>query len=487
MEQTKIPIPSFRPPPPHIRNEASKNAEKLSSDDEADTSKDSTKKKIHPILNQNALINLETALQLHLMRHQQQKEDQISYVDFITIATKIDKNVAPKETKDLHCKAGNDGSSESLGLWKLSGEERLWHDLYCVAVPTLYRIDNPQKTMALTQVSFTSALKTGEGEIVRTGGNRLKQLRQLIGEARTKGIDKEKSDWAFDHLQKKKIFDEERRKILSLKVLSCSNEKRNKNRIDSLLQDVDLSDRGSALPVLTREERENIKSPSRQIQTSTIEDRVRARAREREQNLYQAEAAKNDPREERVSVADSLYSYATHFLRRTRSRPKYQTSKKMKKIQTPNPIKGIKLQSSSSRFLNHTNNNENGANNSRCAVTFKEVVDNALPNRSRKEITRLMLDIVQVLSMSSLGVDGFLKWRDPKGGDINGTLISKNATVWIETAHFKDVRAILNKNKIPKETEGEQYQNSQKKRPIEDSQNDYREHQVHNKSKKKFC
>ena len=77
-----------------------------------------------------------------------------------------------------------------------------------------------------------------------------------------------------------------------------------------------------------------------------------------------------------------------------------------------------------------------------------------------------MLDIVQVLSSSfssSNSKANFLKWREPKTGEINGVPISKNATVWIDTADFKPVRAVLNKAHL-KETGNE----IEKKRPAPD-------------------
>jgi len=78
-----------------------------------------------------------------------------------------------------------------------------------------------------------------------------------------------------------------------------------------------------------------------------------------------------------------------------------------------------------------------------------------------------MSDIIRVLSMSSSSskstkdseggssssssssyASNFLKWRDPKTSKINGVPISKNATVWIDTTDFKQVRAILNRAQL---------------------------------------
>jgi hypothetical protein len=548
----KIPIPSFRPPPPEESFEANtssdsnrknknKNGNKTDRPSKTKMSEMANKTtKIRLPINEQTLIQVESALQLHLHHHQQQQNgDRISFTDFFKIASKIDINFTIPSTKDNKVdddRTNSNVDSDSDSLWKLSKEERLWHDIYCVAVPALYRLDDPNNggdhssidpnknennnnsssnnnarkkaaaALALTRVSFPAATTVRGGE-----GNRLKELRRLIREVQAQGIVKAKSKRAFDlllslRLEKTK-YDQERTKMKS--VLSKDKlgengsgdannsnskgvgpDKNKRSLVASLLQDAGSTNNTNATMIVENDGK------------STIEDRVRARAKEREQNMEQARAARKDPREERVAIADALYSYASHVLRRTRCRTTKQqqaSSTSSSSSKTSNSgTTGVRGLSSSSRFLGRTTTTTTGAKTansssdnmgnissspSKCILTFKEVVTNALPNRSRKEIARLMLDIVQVLSMTSQKEDhcshgvsyDFIKWREPEsGGETNGLPISKKATVWIDTANFKDVRAVLNKEKTTDENQIQQKSQRQsgKKRPVPANHND---------------
>jgi hypothetical protein len=550
----KIPIPSFRPPPPEdlsytntssgsSRNK-NKNGNKTNRPSKTKMSEIANKTKVRLPINEQNLIQVESALQLHLHHHQQQQNgDRISFTDFSNIASKIDINFTipskgnngDDDVKDqAKSKVDSDNDNDSLGLWKLSKEERLWHDIYCVAVPDLYIVDEPNNSgdhsvidssknenngrkkaaaaLALTRVSFPASTTVG-GE-----GNRLKELRRLIRESQTQGIVKAKSDRAFDLLlslrREKTKYDQERTKMKSVvskdklrengsvNANNSSNKgivpgKNKQSLIDSLLQDARSANNMNAMMIVENNGK------------STIEDRVRARAKEREQNMEQARAARKDPREERVAIADALYSYASHVLRRTRCRTTKQQALSTSSSKSSNSgATGVRGLSSTSRFLGRTtpanaktvnsssdNIKNSSSSPSKCILTFKEVVTNVLPNRSRKEIARLMLDIVQVLSMSSQKEDhrshdlsyNFIKWREPKsGGGTNGLPISKKATVWIDTANFKHVRAVLNKEKIADKNQIQQSQ-SGKKRPVPAAnKNDATtDHRVHTKSKKK--
>ena len=549
----KIPIPSFRPPPPEELSDTgsscsrnkSKNGNKTNRSSKTKMSKIASKTKIRLPINEQNLIQVESALQLHLHHHQQQQNgDRISFTDFSKIASKIDINftISSKgnngddddDVKD-QTKSKVDSDNDSLGLWKLSKEERLWHDIYCVAVPNLYKVDDPNNSgdhsaidssknenngrkkaaaaLALTRVSFPAST-TGGGE-----GNRLKELRRRIREFQTKGIVKAKSDRAFDLLlslrREKTKYDQERTKMKSvvskdkLRVNGSEDANNSSNKgivpgknkqslIDSLLHDAGFANNTNATMIVENDGK------------STIEDRVRARAKEREQNMEQARAARKDPREERVAIADALYSYASHVLRRTRCRTTKQQASSTSSSKTSNlGTTGVRGLSSTSRFLGRTTTanaktvnssssdyiKNSSSSPSKCILTFKEVVTNALPNRSRKEIARLMLDIVQVLSMSSQKEDhrshdlsySFIKWREPEsGGGTNGLPISKKATVWIDTANFKHVRAVLNKEKIADENQIQQSQSGRKRPvPAADNNDSTTDHRVHSKSKKK--
>jgi hypothetical protein len=155
----KIPIPSFRPPPPEESFEANtssdsnrknknKNGNKTDRPSKTKMSEMANKTtKIRLPINEQTLIQVESALQLHLHHHQQQQNgDRISFTDFFKIASKIDINFTIPSTKDNKVdddRTNSNVGSDSDSLWKLSKEERLWHDIYCVAVPALYRLDDP--------------------------------------------------------------------------------------------------------------------------------------------------------------------------------------------------------------------------------------------------------------------------------------------------------------------------------------------------------
>ena len=553
--QSKIPVPSFGIPPFGNKpgtTQQQQNQQQEQPQDEI---------LIQLPVNDQVMIRLEIALQLH--RHQQQnpKSDRISFSEFCKIASKVDTTMSSStdisalldENEDKVVDDGGGGdydsknptklqntlTEDSLGLWKLSKEERFWHDVYCVAIPELYRAgdgnnnDNSndsgedtatdhmeqqqnsgssssssssnvnihpnkeRRIAAAARLALTTTTTTGmPAASVGTQGNhnRLKELRRLVREARTRGISKARSDRAFRLLltlrQETTRHAHNKTKAVAaagdaaIAVGDCStcssngNNSGNQNNkhdklgtADFLLRDPVSSTASTANHNHTnnngigKSDRENSKRNfgGSKTTTTTIDDRIRARARERENNLQQARAARKDPREERVAIADALYSYACHILRRKRKRSQLQPQSQPRTNQGTKQLlgRGEQRGSSSSRFLDRTATTNNvtstAATNatttatiapSKCIVTFKEVVKNGLANRSRKEITRLFSDIVQVLSESSSVTSVFLKWRDPKTGETNTVPIAKNATVWIDTTNFKRLREILNREQL---------------------------------------
>ena len=373
--QRKIPVPSFAPPPP------------------IETNDDASEERILLAVNEQCMIHLENALQLFLHQQKQQtNSDIISYADFSRISGKVDVNTSsPQDEKEKENTEIPKDPSELSKFWFLSKAERFWHDLYCVAVPALYQTNDsvetngdcprPKKRRRLAAIALE--LKAAGLESKRVG-----ELRKLVKEAGTKGVPKSKSDTAIRLLE---VLKQEKENNVKPKKAKNRNTSDNKSVVDSLLQN------GSAAA-------SNQASPK-----STIDERIRVRAKERERNLKEAKAARKDPREERVAIADALYSYASHILRRRQSRSK-----------------------------------SNQTNKKKCVLTFDEVVKKGLPNRSRKEIGRILLDIVTVLRDSNREVK-FLKWKDLKTGEACGLPISKNTTVTIDTSDFKTVRETLNK------------------------------------------
>ena len=402
----KIPVPSFVPPPPIESNNDTSDA-----------------RKVKLTVDMQRMMHLENALQLHLHQQKQQKNLNsvtISFADFSSISSKV-------ETSPLSQKNGNESSDgkNDLGapsveelpdLLNLSRAERLWHDLYCLAVPALYHvaehgdgIPRPKKRrrLAAMALELKPAVSSDLGS-----KNRLGELRRLIREASIKGVPQSKSEKALSLLLALKQEKENQKEpVNASNSSSSSSSHQNANDssvVDSLLRDTSAATNGHPT-----------------IATTTIDDRIRVRAKERERNLEQAKAARKDPREERVAIADALYSYACHILRRKQSRSRF-------------PGKAKKTTSGS-----------------KCVVTFQEIVQKCLPNQSRKEITRIMSDIVKVLSNSKSTSSKFLKWKDPKTGQSFGVPISKNAAVSIGTSDFKTVREILNREQISNATVGE--------------------------------
>jgi len=375
----KIPVPSFAPPAP------------------IETNEDASEEMILLAVNEQCMIHLENALQLFLHKQKQQTNNAtISFADFARISGKVDVNTSssPEEGGEEEENAEIPKDPKELSeFWFLSKAERFWHDLYCVAVPSLYQTNNsveksgnsprPKKRRRLAAIALE--LKAAGLE-----GKRVGELRKLVKEAGTKGVPKSKSERAIRLLEALKQEKENNVKPKKAKNKITSD---NKSVVDSLLQNASAAASNQASP------------------KSTIEERIRARAKERERNLEEAKAARKDPREERVAIADALYSYASHTLRRRQSR-----------------------------------NKGNQTNKKKCVVTFDEVVKKGLPKRSRKEIGRILLDIVTVLRDSGSELR-FLKWKDLKTGEACGLPISKDTTVTIDTSDFKIVRETLNKMK----------------------------------------
>lgn len=385
-------------------------------------------------VNERALVQLESALELH--RHQQEpKSERIAFSDFCKIASKVDASPDVTAADDDDDDKSKDGSEkaqststedgdDALELWKLSKAERSWHDLYCVAVPTLYReTDTPETTerssssqrniaMASLTLRMCGAEKSSSS---KNNNNRMKELRKLVQEARSHGVPRERSDRAVRFL-----FDLRNEKQLAAAEKKSPRKEKNTKQFRA---EFFLSQTEDAADVTAR--------------SSTIEDRIRARAKERQDNLAQAEAARKDPREERVAIADALYSYACRILRKKRSRLGEGGQKH---------------------------------NQTKCvAVTFKEVVQGGLAsNRPRNDVMRLFSDIVQVLSSEEETTSStvFLKWKDPKTGERNVVPIPKTATVWIDSTDFKKVREILDTVQLPESTTGDK-----KKRPSSNEEN----------------
>ena len=499
----KIPVPSFAPPPSNDTKKPATKAKAETNNDAVATQNDETpesRQLVRLPVNTQCMIHLDNALQLY--RHQQKKQglpdsDRISFANFSKISSKVettgsgdDDDLAAAVVVDesQNTKLRKNPLAEDLlpGLWNLSKVERFWHDLYCVAVPALYNVNNDCSSSAahtnnsngeqknettdsnstspqppkrkrrrrLAAIPLELTVKLAAEGAEGSKNNRVKELRRLVREASTHGVPKAKSEKALCLLlavrEEKTNHEYEKKELVRNRIsanATSSNNSDNKTNefstADSLLRDTDPSSAAAAA------ENSSIAA------TTTIDDRIRAKAKERERNLEQARAARKDPREERVAIADALYSYACHVLRRKQSRSQNKSRRFSGRSSTVNANAKVSSRTTTA------------SSSTKCILTFQEVVQNGLPKRSRKEIARIMLDIVEVLSSvssasasNSTTIDPstssssssvalkFLKWKDFKTGEAYGVPISKNATVTIDTTDFKKVREILNRERF---------------------------------------
>jgi hypothetical protein len=135
----------------------------------------------------------------------------------------------------------------------------------------------------------------------------------------------------------------------------------------------------------------------------TIEERVRTRANKRQETLQQIDDAKKDPHQDCLYVADALFTHARHILRRRSNSLQINSQSQSKQV-------------------------------TKCVLTFQDVVQ-TIPNFNRHQVTQTLQEIRK-------RAPNWITWMDPQHGT-NGTPISKLATVFIPTANYKEIRAIL--------------------------------------------
>ena len=315
-----------------------------------------------------SILQLEAALQLHFTRTNTKS---ITYRAFSSLASKIQL--------DGHAAAGSGKESttsqESAALLDLSKEDRLWHDLYCVAVPTLYSVSRQNGAVTLNEISVQC--------------NRSRELRRLLDETSTmSGRYTDASKQALSFLNSVRSTGQS-----AQTDTSTGTESQAVSAVKAVIGDADAA----------------LVKPG-----MTLEERVRARSKKREADLQQAREAQENSFEDRLNVADQLYSHACHILRRQ-------------------------------QVFGNKKGSDHPAS-TLCVLTFKDVV-RAIPNRSRKDITRNMVKIAKV-------APDWINWSHPKHKS-NHVPIEKDATVWIETHNYKNVRALLAGEKVSDTEEGE--------------------------------
>lgn len=163
----------------------------------------------------------------------------------------------------------------------------------------------------------------------------------------------------------------------------------------------------------TKAEKENVKTDNEKSSSKvviepgmTLEERVRARAAQRGQALEVAHQNKDkDNAVDLVKITDALFSHARLVLRRT-SR------------------KHLQRRSSSKEEKSST-----------CSFIFQDLLS-SMPNTNRKELSASLKSIAQECP-------GWVRWKNPSNYS-KTDIISKKATVWLETGDYKRVRAKLN-------------------------------------------
>lgn len=369
-------------------------------------------------LNPDLLVKLESAFQMHWrgsVSTVSRRRRRLSYAVFRKLAAKLDTHDSIATLCNLP-----DGSP----LLALSKEERLWHDLYCVAVPVLYQCDGSEGESTTTTTPNRQAAELVWADLP-IGSNRISEFRRLVQSAMREGVPKTKSQEALRRLEVAAQGEpnKKKRKIAEVK------------KVDTMTVD-DLLGVSAGKPKDKTGTVDLSETCARPVK-STIEERIQARAKERERNLEKARKAHKDPREDRVAVADALYAHACRVLRQASSQQSSSGSR----------FKGSRIASASSASASASASSDpktTGTTNvipkktrTKCLLTFGDVVL-AISSRSRSEITRLLVDIQD-------NAPGWIKWRNlQQDGIFYSVPIAKNAQLWIETADYKRVRAVLN-------------------------------------------
>jgi hypothetical protein len=308
-----------------------------------------------PIHSRN-LLQVDCALQLYF---NQRKTTNISYSEF-------QRTLAPKLVLEGPSSSSSGKSELPLPstLQELSRDDRLWHDLNCVFVPKLYQLVKNDAVL----------------EVQKTSDNRMTLAKKLLEQAEKEGIDKKRSNEVLEMLH------------VLLEQIRLTDETKKKNAA-----------------------KENGKSNEEKASSNviiepgmTLEERVRARAAQRDQALLKVDQNKDkDEATDLVKITDALFSYARLVLRR----------------------------SSRKQLLRQNNHKKEEEESSTAVFVFQDLLS-SMPNTSRKELSAILKSITHECP-------GWIRWANPSNYKKQDG-ISKKATVWLETGDYKRVRAKLN-------------------------------------------
>ena len=397
------------------------------------------------------MMTLETALQLYFS---QTKRSYITYAEFASLIPRLTLNApTAKETTLSSSLSSSSSSSASISIPWTEIEPRLWHDWYCLAVPNLYQVvivvsESNQSILSHTNLSpsslrmevVTKQQQQPQQQLPQqqqhgsNGSNRWNEWRQLIHHATRHGISKEKSQQASYYLKlllkHRTTSKEEDNSTLSFSTSSSSTstsfskttwqqQQQQQQQHRSKGQEGHKQQQGKVNPALSLERTCPTNTTGR---TLTVEERVRARGKQRQHLLETVHEAKLNPKEDRLAVADALFSHARHILRRRNSQIRSMVSN------GPN---------TNNNTNNYNNNQEGTKASTKCVLTFSDLLPVVpSPYQNRHKLTWILQDIVQ-------RTPSWITWMDPNLPGKNPIPLSKFATVWIDTLDYKVIRARL--------------------------------------------
>lgn len=342
------------------------------------------------------LMQVEFALQLYFL---QNKTNSISYEQFcLSLAPKLvleppaslPTTPATRQNIKKEGSAEDDNDPELVSdIQKLTRDDRLWHDLSCILVPQVYNTESP---INATSESPTSVAKAADKMFTTTtlvrrenSKQNIGLVKQLISEASSNGLDKSRSREVIRKINQDKHY------LLSEKEKTKKEKARGKAASDEAVTS------------------NTANGPNAIIKPGmTLEDRVRARAAQRDQAVEKA--AKNEGKDKAIDlvrVADALFSHARLLIR-----------KRTRKLQQNRLLKASTTMK---------------AESSTCVVLLQDLLP-AIPNMGRQQISRYIV-------LLSKDYPELIRWKNPKGYRPREEKLSRNATVWLETGDYQKVRA----------------------------------------------
>lgn len=315
-------------------------------------------------LNEQWILQLESALQIHLFQTQ---KSCVSYASLCSLVPKL--ALAPPGGNDEK----NLFDATPPQLQALSNEERLWHDFACVVVPRLYTMVERQKEDDKIVLELQ--------RVHHHQGNRQHELRRLLQDAQARGVKRKLSakilDWlAQDKARRRQSSSDPGKTAAAVDTITVQNTGKESGR----------------QPVQTLEE---------------LEERVRAKAKERLRHIEQAERQfKNQPNEELLTVADAIFSDARRTLRQRQKRV------------------------GNSRFNITTRPGK--VSSSKCKVSLDSLMQ-VLPGYNRSQLWTMLLLIAEECP-------DWMTWKQDGEFPADAPM---SALITIDTSNYKVVRAKL--------------------------------------------